>query len=230
MAITFVNAGTAATALSGNVTPTLPSGWAADDIHIILVHSFDNVSHTFPAGWTIIDERNNGANQRVTCAWRRAVGGDGNPTVTHSAGNSIIANIGGFRGCSTGASVINANGSQANASSATVTAPDISPTVANCMIVFLGASSGSGSTFSSYSGTNPTFTEGFDNTYSGEDDSICLAYGIKTDTGSTGSRTATQTVASVNVGTLIALLEAGAGAPTGVDRYAASLHLTHIAA
>ena len=72
----FRAVGTIATAQSGNVTPGLPTGWQANDIHICIVGAADNVTCTFPAGWTKKIELNNGTTERITIAWKRAAGGD----------------------------------------------------------------------------------------------------------------------------------------------------------
>jgi len=59
--ITYVGAGTTATASNGNVTPTLPAGWQANDIFICVVSSHDNQTATMPSGWTAWES---GTNQR----------------------------------------------------------------------------------------------------------------------------------------------------------------------
>ena len=199
-------------ALSGTITPGLPAGFSANDIHVCVVAAFNNTSLGFPAGWTKIVEVNNGANHRCTVAWRRAVGGDAGPAITGS-GTSIIARIFGFAGVVTSGNPHDAVGSQANASSATITAPTITPLNDNDMVVFTGTSIAVG-TVSGYSGTNPTFTEGFDSNYAGEDETICLAYGTQTPAGATGARTATCTAAGVNVGAMLSLTPAGGAITT----------------
>lgn len=209
MAITFTVAGTVASAASGNITPTLPAGFQADDIFVMVVYTSNNTAPTFPGDWTTKLGTNNGATQRVTVAWARATGGSGNPLVTHSAG-FIIARIAGFRGVTTSGDPFDAAAAQANASSATITAPDITTTHTNDMVLFCGGWFAGTGGASGYSGTNPTFTEAIDNLISGEDQNICLAYGIKSDAAAVGSRTATIT-AGINVGALLSLFEGGGG-------------------
>lgn len=207
MAIAVTVAGTVASASSGNITPGLPSGWAAGDIHCLIVMSSDNVAITLPANWVIKSATNNGASERVTFAYKRAVAGDTNPLVTHTAGAAIIGRIAGFRGAIATGDPFEAGAAQANASSATISAAALTTLTANCMIVFAGGSAAEG-TVSGYSGTNPVFTEIIDSTFAGEDNTICMAYGIKTDISTTGARTATNTGAAVNVGTMWAMTEA----------------------
>jgi len=99
MAVTYTAEGTVATAPSGNVTPSLPSGWAAGDVHICNVVSLDNVTSTMPSGWNALDPgTNNSTSMRTTSWYRLAQTGDTNPTVTHTAGSYIAAVITGYRG------------------------------------------------------------------------------------------------------------------------------------
>lgn len=207
--------GTIATGQNGNVTPGLPTSpiWLPYDIHVCVVGAADNVTVTFPAGWTKKIELNNGTTERLTVAWRRAVAGDAAPLVTHAAGGDIAAQIMGYRGAVTNNDPFDAVASQANASSTTITAPTITPLNANDMILFIGTTiNGSNlATISGYSGTNPTFTERIDGGASGGSNNVAifLADGSKNDFTATGSRTATGSQAGVNIGALLSMLAAG---------------------
>lgn len=110
---TLVGSGTADfTVTSGEaLTPGLPTGWAADDIHILVVHTSSNVDIPTPTDWTpllpggstgTVTAENNGTGQRVELFWRRAVGGDSAPSVAAIASTAIRgAWIIGIRGCPT---------------------------------------------------------------------------------------------------------------------------------
>lgn len=214
MPITFVAAGAKAEAASGNITPALPTGWAADDILIVVCTQKDNVVSTITAGWTIFGAANNGTACRSLIAWKRAVGGETAPTITHTAGNAIVGAIAAFRGCITTGDPAEVKGTpRANASSATVTADAITPLTADSMLCF-AAHPGDNGTQSAWSGTNPTFgTPAFDvNTALGLDAAAALNYGIKTDTTTTGSRTCTTSLATENIGTLFTLKPPAAAA------------------
>jgi hypothetical protein len=71
---TYVAAGTASfTATTATaLAPGLPSGWQADDIHILFAHRSDNTAATSLAGWTNLAAltSNNTAGQRVEVWWR----------------------------------------------------------------------------------------------------------------------------------------------------------------
>lgn len=221
MAIAFRAAGTVSFAgPSTDATPGVPSGTAADDIMVAVVLAGNDNSLTFPAGWTKKVERTNGTAHRLTVAWKRATSSESAPSIS---GNSqdIIAQIFGFSGCTASGDPFNAFDSQANASSTTVTAPTITPANADSMILFVGGRSNQGattSTFSGYSGTNPTFAEGFDNANTSGavvfDLAIFGAYGTKNDTTATGSRTATASNAGENSAALLALTPAAGGSST----------------
>lgn len=101
--VTYMGGGTAATALSGDVTANYPTGAGAplvDDIIICDVSSRDNVSLTFPGGWTKKAEANNGTGLRQTIAYHRRAGGESETSVaiTHTAGAQIIARAHVIRG------------------------------------------------------------------------------------------------------------------------------------
>jgi hypothetical protein len=155
-------------------------------------------------GWTRIDtSKNNGNssfNSQSTLLWRRAQAGDSGPTVTGTAGGTIVAIVG-FRGCETSGDPWSAwSVNAAGYDSATLTATGVTPAAANEMVVFIGgAEPGLGvPTFSAYSGTNPTFTECLDDTSSlgAAWQSLYAAYGINSTSSATGNRTATSTQSS----------------------------------
>lgn len=192
MAISHVNFGAAASANGGNVAPGLPASLAADDVMVMAVAADDNVACTI-TGWTVFGELNNGAGFRSTFAWRRFVAGDTAPTVTHTAGNSITAQIAAFRGVrTTGNPWDVAPASQADSvatpSPFTFTHPGLTATSDNNMIVLLAAI-GDNNTHDAYAATSPaTPTESFDSlTTLGLDSSVCCAYGLQTTAAATGS-------------------------------------------
>lgn len=206
VAITFNAAGTGASATGANITPGLPAGFVADDIHVLVIA---NAAGTLGGltGWT----------QRISFAnlhqvwWRRAVGGDTAPTITGATGD-IVGRIFGFRGCSTSGDPFDASDTATTASSTTVNAPAITTLNANSMILFAVTYRDFASTtslISGWSGTNPTFADGGQTNASLTDNvGVNIAYGIKTDVSTTGARTATlDSAPDNNWGSLLALRE-----------------------
>jgi hypothetical protein len=137
---TFVAVGAPAFTASNGATfaPGLPAGWAADDIHVLLIARGDNTAATSITNYTNIATLtgNNTIALRVEVWWRRAVAGDTAPTVTF--GSSTVVRGGviyGVRGCLTGASPFDTSSLLANAASATVTFTNVSSTVDNCLVL-----------------------------------------------------------------------------------------------
>jgi hypothetical protein len=145
----LVGAGTAAfTATSGaSFSPGLPTGWAADDIHILVTHSSNNTTLSSITGWTQIAalSGNNTTAQRNEVWWRRAVAGDAAPSITLSSNAVTIVRGGriyGIRGCiASGSPFDTGTGAPTrspNAASATVTFTDLTTTVANTFVLAVG--------------------------------------------------------------------------------------------
>jgi hypothetical protein len=101
---TFVAAGTFVnTAVNAaTLTPGLPSGWAAGDVHVLVAARKDNTAMTALSGWTQVPSLsvNNGSTARNEVWYRRAVAGDTAPVVTFGSGTVLrCAQIYGVRGC-----------------------------------------------------------------------------------------------------------------------------------
>ncbi len=220
MAIAFVAAGTASTATGGGAsTPGIPAGTTTNHILVALAASTSTGVLTTPSGWTKKIETTNSTAHVQTIFWKRAGASESAPSITGQQ-FEVQSQIVAFSGCITTGDPFSAAAGQANASSTTVTAPTITPGSANEMILFgiAWSTQGAGtSTFSGYSGTNPTFAEAFDSQFGGGvvyNLSIALAYGLKTDATATGARTATGSAAELNTGVLLSLIAAGAGGST----------------
>jgi hypothetical protein len=134
--IAYRAAGAVLSAASGNITPGLPAGWQANDLHILIVEQRDNVVSTVPAGWTLLNAANSGASHRASLWWKLAIAGDTAPLITHAAGNTIIAQIIGFSGVNTITPFDVANSFTVSAADKTVEAAAITTVTANAMLVF----------------------------------------------------------------------------------------------
>ena len=189
MAITYVGVSANVAAPTGNLSVT-PPATQTDDIMVCAVSSHDNVVLTFPDGWTKYQELDNGVALRSTLAWKRCVGAEAAFTITHPAGNGIVANVIVFRGCVATGSPINASSMQANASSLVCTAASISTTEADCEIIFTMHDSDNGAS-SAQTCTDPgDLTERFDNASTlGLDQAVSGAHANKASIGATGNAT-----------------------------------------
>ncbi|HUU64121.1 MAG TPA: hypothetical protein VMX96_09440 [Dehalococcoidia bacterium] len=208
MAWSYVGAGAIAEPMSGNATPALPAGWAADDIFLCGIISNDNVNSTLPGGWTAIDAgTNNGAQVRTTLYYRRAVGGDTAPLVTHPAGGMITAVVVAYRGITTDnppTDVISATYVTAGASvTLTFHNVGITTTVNNDLVVEFGPHFGYLiANASGYTGA-PTPTERVDNPSALNRPAIVIADFPKAAAGATGSRVATISNGHLSNGLLV---------------------------
>jgi hypothetical protein len=124
------------------LAPALPTGWAADDIHVMLAARSDNTAMTsLSPNWIQISAGNNTAAQRVEVWVRRAVGGDAAPTVTFGSGTVVRgARIYGVRGVDPALDLSTLQLSRSdNAASATITFATLTPTPANTRLLALYA-------------------------------------------------------------------------------------------
>ncbi len=199
---TFVAMGAIATAGSGDVTPALPTGWVAGDIFICTIASLDNVSSTMPAGWTTLQSgTNSGASLRGTTFWRRAVGGDTDPLVTHTAGSTINAAISAYRNSVLAGNFQELTNSKANGVSTTLTFNNAGTTagIDNSLII-LNGELGSSTTSSAYS-SSPTPT-----TRTSGSSLLAVADFPLSVAGLTATRTCTIGASTVSVGGLYVML------------------------
>jgi len=219
--------GTVASATSGNISPGIPAGTAANDILLCVVLNGANDVLTFSGAWAKKVEVNNGTAHRMTLAWLRAAGGDAAPTIS-GATQDIIARIVGYSGRVTSGDPFDGTPTTHvdTSATATITGDAITTTLGSDDIFFCGGQSTTGAeqpTFSGYSGSNPSFAEAIDNVFAGGvvNPAIFAADGIKTDASTTGNRTATSTESLVATGILAALKPATAAltgtATGGVD-------------
>lgn len=194
-----------------NITPALPSGWQPDDILVMMVETA-NEAVTAPAGWTQAPNspvsQTNADVTRLTVLYRRAVAGDGNPTITDPgdhAGARIIA----VSGCvTTGDPWDVTAGAPDNTSSTTADIPTGTTTARNGLVVVGVATGLSGVANSAQHSawTNAGLLQGpasaagmverFDSRYTaGNGGSIGCATGQKLDIGAVGTTTSTMAAA-----------------------------------
>ncbi|MCX5863655.1 MAG: hypothetical protein NTW42_01060 [Deltaproteobacteria bacterium] len=95
--ITHVATGSTANAANGDVTPTLPAGIQSGDLLLCLVESHDTVQPSAPSGWSSVYSLT-GTAHRASLFYKIANTPESNPLITHSGGNSIIAQCSAFRG------------------------------------------------------------------------------------------------------------------------------------
>ena len=190
--ITF-QAGTAVppTANGGNITPALPANWAANDIWLCLIVSWDNVNSTMPSGWTAVDAgTNNGTLLRTSLYWHRAVAVDSDPLIIHTGGSRITAAIVGYRGCVATGSPFDVNQAAALVKTPASTTNNfgngMTTTVNNDMIVLLSGTN-IRTTSATYTGS-PVPVENYDLPNTSNYGEIIVASFLLPTAGPTGAR------------------------------------------
>ena len=141
-----------------------PAGTVENDV-MIMVITDRNGGSAWPTGWTQIASLvfDTGGNVHLgRIAWKRTTATEGTSYTVTSTENDIVGAIASFSGVIISGSPIDVTGTFGSSSTVTVNANSITPTVANTMVIFTSHVSSSPRTHSGWSGTNPTFTEGFD--------------------------------------------------------------------
>ena len=219
--------GTLASSPVSSVQITKPASLATGDVMVAMVaqrgSSFPIVSSA-PSGWTLLLTRDNGSSIGIAIYYRLATSSEpGSWTWNFGASDRSAGAISAFRGVDTSAPIAASN-SQVNASSASMTAPSVSPAAANSMLVGLYAGQEGGTTTTAPSG----MTEAYDAATGAGANGVLVAsaYAVQAATGSSGTKVATASSAVVSLGALVALKAASA---SSVDHYEISLPSTSLA-
>lgn len=199
-----------------SVTVNVPSGTVDGDVMIAQISWMSNTVKTVtpPGGWTLLETDVNSAFEQRTYV-RVASSEPANYAWTFSGTVRVEAGIGSFIGVDNTTPIDVSNG-QFNSSSTSVTAPSVTTTVANALLVFCGSGNGQG-TYTPPSGMTEQWD---DNTTIGTlDVSFEMAIETLGAAGATGTRVATLSGALGNIGQLIALKPAAVAADEIGARY-----------
>jgi hypothetical protein len=200
MAITFVNAGAEGSAASGNCTLSAPASPVSGDVWIAVVHSTDQVAHSF-TDWTQIFQANGGGTTSRLSVWYfRYAGSNPNLIVTHTAGDAIIGGIAAFRGVvATGNPVVTPG--TGSSGTGTQTGNGITPGSEGAAVLF---ATGRGDDDSLSAITN--FTVAFEDSGGGTQNAYVTTLGLDGGVGlyywiQTGAPTATGTLTATSAAT-----------------------------
>ena len=199
--ITYISSTNARANPATSVLVNKPAGVLVTHLMIaeVVINGGAAPTITSPAGWTLL-QRTNTTNLSQAIYYKFAtIAEPASYTWTFSSSQRAVAGIMAFRGVDIG-SPINANAAQANASSRNVTAPSITTTVPNTMLLGFFAVSAR-TTFTAPGG----MTERFDRQTGGTPVTACGDNAALAAAGATGTRVATAGVAGVNIGCLVAL-------------------------
>jgi RHS repeat-associated protein len=203
---TFRAATSAASVPITSITVGKPAGVTTNDLLLGAITVRSNLAITPPAGWTLV--RSDASGTTITQAIYRKVAGASEPAnYTWTFAGPVTGTVGAivaYSGVNT-TTPVDVSGGQANASSASVTAPSVTTTVANDMLVgFFGTANDA--TFTPPSG----MTERSDIlAHTASDSSAESADVVKATAGATGTKVATASKSAVNIGQLVALKPSG---------------------
>lgn len=219
MALAYQSKQDAGTSAGTNITVTKPASTAAGNLLVAILACIDSTATwTGLDGFTSILTTSNASSGVLTIAVKIATGSETDPisfdTNANGSGDAKLATVLRFTGNRQGTSTaISASAGQANSASTTITAPTVTPTFADNILLFVGIDQGGsgGNDTSGYAvaTNNPSWTEISDTTHSNLH--VAIAYSaIRPETTATGSGTATITDNVASIGQLLII----SGMPT----------------
>jgi hypothetical protein len=204
--ISFRSSSTASTAGATSLTISPPSGLANNDVMIAIINAnVETTTITPPSGWTLIRSLNNN-NPPITANasiyYKRAASESGSYRFDISSSQRIVGAISAFSGVITSGNPVDVSSGQSNNSSATATAPSITTTRNNEMLVYASVDDNSpASTWTAPSG----MTEAAD---SNSTAAVTIDYLIQASAGATGNKVGACTDAGLNGSFLLGLIPA----------------------
>ena len=219
--ITFVSSNEATSSgKSTSITVTRPTGLVAGDLMLALVvQNKTNQTISAATGWTLVHNSDDTREPKTVIFRRTAAGSEAaNYSFTSTDNEAIAAGVVAYRNVDTTAPV-NATAMQANGSASSATAPSVTTTAANTMLV--GMWGAPGASFTKPAGTTESVNLA---TGSGSNAISALAtHETRAAIGATGTRVATLSGSQTSNGALIALR------PVVVDHYELSLASSSLA-
>ncbi|MBT9612124.1 MAG: LamG domain-containing protein [Burkholderiales bacterium] len=195
---------TGTNANSNQITITRPASLLVGDVMLSQIAARQSgVTITAPAGWVLVPGINPivGTNIRQAIYYKVVAGAEpANYTWLFSSSQRVAGSVTAYREVST-SNPIDVYGGQANASSTSITAPSVTTTMANTMVVgFFGLTRGNGI-------TSPAgMTAGYATNAGGATGiAVRSANVLQAVAGATGNKVATTSTGSTNIGQLVAL-------------------------
>lgn len=188
---------------AATITAAWPLGHEVDDIALLICESntAESVTLSTPAGFTeVTNSPQNATDTRLTVFWCRATSAAMAAPVTNDPGDHVDTHMYLIRGCHNSGNPWDVTAGDTGASSTAVTVPQVTTTVARCLILWISTTGTDASTseFSGWGNSGSTRFEELDeiNTTAGLGGGHGIAYGYKATAGATGTATATLATAS----------------------------------
>jgi hypothetical protein len=188
------------------ITITKPTGTVDGDVMIAIV-SVSGAAHTpsTPSGWTVLDTETTGPS--VQTYWKIASSEGANYSFTFTSGQSASGIIISYSGADGTTPIHKHSAINRATSTTTVTALSVTPTVDNCMLLFVGGVNATAATFSSLgSYTQQDHFGTFSVT-------VFVADLFQASHAASGNATATASASGTTDGSLIAIQPPAAAAP-----------------
>lgn len=222
---TYVGAGTAAQSTStsnlATGTPTLPAGWAQNDIFVLWV-STRSASLTLPSGWAAVPNTVPTYPTFGTAShfyWKRAGSSESNPTVTSSASDMYNLQVYAFRGCaSAGTPFENLAYTAVESSTTSIVFPAVTTSGSDELILLHVAGGVAGSSVGTVTNASLTgITERVDVNSTNTFDHWAVITGAMTSAGSTGTSTCSWASATTFLAVTMALKSNSIATVNGTD-------------
>lgn len=202
----YVSTSAALAAASGNITPAVVAERNA--ILICTVTQHDNVAISFPVGWKQLYSLSQSSGLRASVYYKVSGDTESNPTITHPAGDAIIARCFRVRGVDGQIPWDVPYAPQYTASSTAIRTGSLTTLTAGDLMLLVSHLAASASVSAApTSGNNVTWAASrfFSATTSGADASVGLYTGLQTAATATGPFAVTTSLAGENYGALLAV-------------------------
>ncbi len=211
-AITYVGASTTTSSSPTNsVTVTKPTGLAAGDVLLAYIvqrgNRFPLSSNmvSTPTGWTLVLANDNGSSLGVVMYRKVATASEpASYAWTLGASDRTLGSIVAFRGVDN-TTPVNVSGAQANAASTTYTAPSVTTTAANTMLVTFFAATNGNASVNTATGMTQAFAASSGGGAGPNGASIGSSYAIQAAAGASGTKTSTANTSLTSNGATVAL-------------------------
>lgn len=188
---------------AATLTPAWVLGHEIDDIAVLVCESQNGqtVTLTTANGFAeVTNSPQDASNTKLAVFWCRATSTSMSAPVTNDPGDHINTHMYLIRGCHNSGNPWDVTAGDTGASSTSVTVPQVTTTVARCLILWICSQGTDISTdeFSGWANTGSTRVEELDSisTTAGNGGGHGIAYGYKATPGATGTATATLATAS----------------------------------
>lgn len=194
---------------TGALSVAWPAGHQAGDLGLLVIESSGNAATLALAGWSpvplspVVDVPT-AAGSKLQVLWKRATGSTEPAVALPDPGDHAVARLAVLRGCSSQGHPIHAAASSSKTTASTaVTLPEVTTTVAECLVVLVASRANDANGTTTFnSPANPALSGLVERleagTNQGNGGGFVIGTGEKTTAGATGTTAMTMTVSTTN--------------------------------